>query len=325
MSEDRHQHQHKHKHEHDHGQGQGQGQGHGHNHGLGHHQAIQGRIGFAFFSNLAFAIIELIGGIYVNSVAILSDALHDFGDAVALGVAWYLEGKSRNLSDQEYSYGYKRLSTLSAVVSAMVLISGSLIILWESVPRLLRPETPNFNGMIGLSILGIAVNGVSYLRMKKGSSLNERVLTWHFIEDLMGWVIVFIGAIVMKIFNIPVIDALMAVALACWVMWNVVKTLKEAFRIFLQAIPHHYSLAEIGKIISGFEGVVGIHHSHMWTLDGEVHIYTSHIVVNQQFSVRNIYELKIKIKSELRKQFNISEATLEFEWSGEECLDPHHH
>lgn len=165
---------------------------HSHHHSHSHHHGTK-NISLAFFLNLGFCIIELIGGLLTNSVAILSDALHDFGDSVALGLAWVFQKKSEQKPDDKYTYGYRRFSLLSAIINSIILVAGSAFVLFESIKRIIEPAETNAKGMLLLAILGVAVNGVAILRLRKGGSVNERVVSLHLMEDVLGWVAVLIG------------------------------------------------------------------------------------------------------------------------------------
>ncbi|MFN7728743.1 MAG: cation diffusion facilitator family transporter [Bdellovibrio sp.] len=298
--------------------------GHRHGHGHHHHHAAPGRVGTAFALNLGFAVIELVGGILTNSMAILSDALHDFGDSLALGMAWWLEKKSRQKSDAFYTYGYRRFSVFSAFVTGVILAVGSIWIVIASVPRLFNPEPVNATGMLGLAFFGIVVNGIAFYRLSKGSSLNERMLSWHFIEDLTGWVLVLVGSVIMLLGDWPWIDPLMALLLSGWVLWNVVKHLKQTLVVFLQASPEHLQTGEAQNWMQTLAGVEDVHHTHVWSLDGEAHILTTHIVVNASVTWAQAETLKQEIKKGLREKFQIAEVTIEFEQAGNLCFDPTH-
>lgn len=300
--------------------------GHHHSHGAGHHhhRHVSGSIGrmtFALVLNLSFAVIELIGGFYTNSVAIMSDALHDFGDSIALAIAIVLEKLSYKNSNAEYSYGYRRFSVLGALVTGVILIVGSVFILSEAIPRIMNPEQPKANEMILLALLGVVVNGAAALRVSKGSSLNERMLMWHMIEDVMGWVIVFIGAIVMKFWFLPQIDAALAIILSLWVMYNVFKNLHQASRVFLMANPLSMNL--VLEHLKKDDHVLDVHHTHLWSLDGEKHILTAHLVLRREIPVQQIQNLKMNLKESL-KALNIIEATFEIETKEFPCKDPVH-
>jgi cobalt-zinc-cadmium efflux system protein len=304
---------------------------HGHSHRHHHHHAkhekstqAMGRFSGAFFLNVIFALIELIGGVMTNSMAVLSDAFHDLGDAMAIAVAWYLERKSMRGASDQFSYGYRRLSVASALVTGIILLLGSVFVLVKAVPRLIAPETPHLQGMLGLAVLGLSVNGFAAWRVSKGSSLSERMILWHLLEDVMGWMVILIGAIVMMIYPIPILDPIMAIVVALWVLWNVFGNLKETMRVFLQGVPGDVDLARMEARLKSLEHVDSLHHMHLWTMDGESHILTAHILVKPQTAISDLQSLKAKVKQLLHDEFHIEEATLEIEWPSEICADPAH-
>lgn len=305
------------------------GQGHAH-HGHHHHHhghshgGASGRMGWAFFLNLAFAVIELIGGIMTNSLAIMSDAVHDFGDAFAIGIAWALEKKSKQKSDDHYSYGYRRYSVMAAFLTGLILMAGSAFIVIKSVPRLLSPEQTHVEGMLALALLGVAVNGFAAWRMSKGESLNEKMILWHMLEDVMGWIVILVGSLVMMFVDLPILDPIMALGVAVWVLWNVFRHLKSTADVFLQATPKGFSLDEVTKKVKSLPTVKDLHHVHLWSLDGDHHILTAHVIVASGAQVNEVHEMKGQIKQLLFKEFHITEATIEVEWPDQACLDPHH-
>lgn len=308
----------KHAHEHcDHDHAHGH-----HHHGPGHHHGFSERLGLAFGLNLTFALIELVGGYFTNSVAVMSDALHDFGDATAIGLAFFMEKKSRQKSDRDFSYGYRRYSTASALITGLVLVAGSVVILIEALPRLWDPQVSEANGMIGLAILGLAVNGFAAWRVSRGVSVNERMIMLHLLEDVLGWAIVLVGAIAIKVFGWLWIDPLLACGLAGWMLWNVSKNLRVVLRVLLQAVPTDLELPAIEEKIKTVAGVTGVHHVHLWSLDGEQHIFTGHVVVDEM-SLKDADRIKADVKAMLLKH-GISEATLELECVGSGCADPEH-
>ncbi|QDK45291.1 cation transporter [Bdellovibrio sp. ZAP7] len=301
---------------------------HHHSHSSGHHHhhshgAVIGRMRFAFILNLGFALVELVGGYLTNSVAIMSDALHDFGDALAMIIAIVMEKVSHKTSDQKFSYGYRRFSVLGAVITGMVLIIGSVFILIEAVPRLLNPQQVHADGMLILAVFGVAINGFAALRVSKGTSLNERMLMWHMIEDVLGWVLVLIGALVMKFWDVPQVDAGLAVTLSLWILFNVFKNLREAMKVFLMASPTGASVESVSDNIKMNPLVVDVHHAHLWSLDGENHVFTAHVVLKGDATPADMEAVKHQIKKQV-KEFGIIEATIETELMGVSCVDPHH-
>lgn len=282
-----------------------------------------GKMWQAFFLNAIFCLIELIGGVMVNSVAIVSDALHDLGDALSILISIYLEKYSLRGADAKYSYGYRRFSTLAALLSGILIVVGSVVVLTQAIPRIMDPVQPNVNGMLILSLLGVLVNAWAALGIFSSNSLNEKMLSWHLIEDVMGWFAVFCGALVMKFWNIPRVDSILACMISIWVAFNVLKRLHESIGIFLQAKPLRVPLEKMLHKMRQVLYVEDIHHIHLWSLDGQKHIFTCHAVVKAGLTPLQIEEVKSNLKS-IAKDFEIFESTLELEFSGSLCSEPSH-
>ena len=273
--------------------------GHCHNHG-------DGNIGLAFFLNLSFTIIEIIGGILTNSVAIMSDAVHDFGDSLSLALAWYFQRKSKKGSTQKYTYGYKRFSLLGAIITSIVLIIGSVYILSEAIPRLFSPQETNAVGMFGLAILGIIANGIGVLKTRKGSSVNERIVSLHLLEDVLGWAAVLVGSVLMYFTGLTIIDPILSLGIAFFVLFNVVKNIKQVMPIFLQAAPAGIDKEHITEKLKSFEQVEDVHDLRVWALDEDYNVLTVQLVL-KEFAE----DLKEKIRRILKDE-NIHHATIEY-------------
>jgi len=282
------------------------------------HQHNTKNIKVAFFLNLTFTVVEIVGGIFTNSIAIISDALHDLGDSLSLGLAWYLEKLSGKRRDQRFSFGYRRLSLLAALINSIVLIGGSIFILSEAIPRLINPEAVNVAGMFWLAILGVTVNGISVLRLRGGTSLNERVVTWHLLEDVLGWVAVLIVSIVMYFKPLPILDPILSILIMVVVLWNVIKRLNETMVIFLQAIPAGVDIDQIETEIAGLKEISSIHDTHIWSLDGEHHIASTHIVIPNDWDSNESVEIRRKVR-QIFANSNIDHVTIEIEVDGDEC------
>lgn len=267
----------------------------------------------AFFLNLAFAFVELIGGIITNSVAILSDAVHDFGDSISLAIAWALQKKSNKAKDDKYSYGYKRFSLLSSVILSGILLVGSILILVEAIGRLFNPQEVNAQGMLWLAILGIIVNGLAALSVKRGKTLNERAVFLHIMEDVLGWIGVLVISIVMIFANLPILDPILSISITIWVLYNVYKNLKATFNILLQAFPKNVDVKKLTKEIEAIDNVISIHDLHIWTQDGNSHVMTLHIVAEKNYET-----IKLKVR-EMAKAYNIDHVTIELEDKYSSC------
>ncbi len=273
----------------------------------------------AFLLNLFFTLVEIVGGFMTNSVAILSDAIHDLGDCLSLGLAWYFQKVAKKGSDTSYSYGYKRFSLLGAIINSIVLVSGSILILTFAIPRIIHPVAANAGGMFLLAILGVVVNGAAVLRLKKGSSINEKVVTLHLLEDVLGWLAILVGSMVMHFVNVPVLDPIMSVGIACFVLYNVFKNMRQSLRIILQGIPVEFDITAISEHLQQFEGVENIHDLHVWSIDGVYNILTVHVVLNNKLEMTKMAELKGLIRDSLKEK-GIQHATIEFETENEQCV-----
>ena len=283
-----------------------------------HHYNSTRNIKVAFFLNLIFTLFEIIGGFWTNSVAILSDAIHDLGDSLSLGLSWYLDKKAKQKGDKKFSFGYQRFSLLGALINGMVLIGGSLFILTETIPRLIEPEHSNAKGMLFFAVVGILVNGAAVLRLKGGKTLNERVVSWHLLEDVLGWIAVLIVSIVLLFWDIPVLDPILSIVILVYVLFNVIKNLRETFLVFLQGVPIDLNLNDIETWITELDNVVSVHHTRIWSLDGERHVLTVHLVIGKVSSIKEIIEIKRKVK-EIFRLVSIEHATVEIEFEDEEC------
>ncbi len=286
--------------------------------GHNHHHHGEGNIKVAFFLNLGFTIIEIIGGMWTNSLAILSDALHDLGDSLSLGLSWYFQRLSKKGRDNTFSYGYRRFSLLGAVINSIVLVVGSIFILSEAIPQLVDPGNANAEGMMYLAILGVVVNGAAVLKLKKGTSINEKVVSLHLLEDVLGWVAVLIGSTVMMFFDLPVIDPLLSVLISAFILFNVYKNLKKSLTIILQGTPKGLSVEQLRERLKDLKEVTDIHDCHSWTMDGEYNVLTIHLVLDQDYPLSKLAEIKQKAKS-LIKDESIEHITIEFESEEEHC------
>jgi len=285
-----------------------------------HHHDVSDRIGLVFFLNFAFTIVEFIGGWLTNSTAIMADAVHDLGDTLAIGLAWVLSKFSDKMADSHFTYGYRRFSLLGALINGSILVVGSVWILWEAVPRLATPEMPHAQGMMWLAILGVAVNGYAAFKLSHGKSLNERVLNWHLMEDALGWVAVLIVSIILMFYDWPILDPILSIVFTLFILFNVARNTFTTVKIFLQAAPDKALRDEVFQKLLAIEHVCDVHHMHFWSLDGEHHVLTAHLVIDAPLS----FEMQNKVKTLVRKALNeyeFAHTTIEFEQPEEVCRD----
>ena len=314
-------HKHSHNHEHSHEPGGAHSHEHsrdiGHSHHLHHyHHADSANLRTAFFLNLGFTFVEIIGAYLTNSVAILSDALHDLGDSIALGMAWGLEKHAAKEAPARYSYGYGRLSLLAAFINAAVLIAGGLFVMAEVVPRLLNPEATNAPGMILLALGGIVVNGAAAWRLQGGSTLNTKVAMWHLLEDVLGWVAVLIVGITLLFVDLYILDSILSLLITLYILYNVLGHLKKTAELFLQAAPEGVDVSHLAQRLRNINEVEDCHHTHLWSLDGDHHVLSTHLVVNQTADKDRIRAIKQRAREEL-DGLHLTHITIEIEYPGD--------
>lgn len=268
-----------------------------HSHGIEHVETRNLKI--AFFLNLGFTIIELIGGFFTNSVAIMSDAAHDLGDTFSLGFAWYFQHIAKKDGDEKYTYGYRRYSVLGALITLLVLLLGCVFILSEAIPRLVNPQAVDATGMFFLAILGIGVNLLAMMQLRKGQSLNEKVGALHLLEDVLGWVAVLIGSTVMYFFDLPIIDPILSIGIAILILINVYTNIRTTLDILLQRTPKNISIDTITDVIMEEKDVRLVDDIHLWTLDGSYHIMTADLYFDRDKSLAEVEQCTARIRKKL--------------------------
>ncbi|MCW8093169.1 cation diffusion facilitator family transporter [Alteromonas ponticola] len=291
-----------------------------HQHHHHHAHSDTSRMGVAFWLNFIFTIIEFIGGWLTNSVAIMADAVHDLGDTLSIGMAWVLAKLGKQQADETFTYGFKRLSLFGALINGGILIGGSIWVLTEALPRLMDPQMPMTEGMMVLAILGVVVNGAAAFKLHGGQTLNEKVLNWHLLEDMFGWVAVLIVAIVLHFFHFPILDPILSIGFTLFILFNVVRHVSQTLKLFLQATPDDDLQQKIKSGLLSLEEVKGLHHLHFWSLDGEHHVLTAHLVTHADLQPEKLKQLKQAIDAALTP-FELAHTTIEIEMPGESCRD----
>lgn len=269
----------------------------------------------AFLLNVAFSVFELIGGLFTGSVAILSDSLHDIGDALSIGISYFLEKKSKKGADNKYTYGYIRYSVLGSIITTVILLVGSSVMIYEAIQRLFNPVEVNYNGMIVFAVLGVVVNTIATYITHNGDSLNQKAVNLHMFEDVLGWIVVLIGSIVMKFTDIVYLDSLLSIFVSVFIFVCSFANMKKIVDIFLEKAPEDVDIEHIKKHIKKIDGVEEVHHIHIRSIDGIKNFATLHAVVTEYS-----HEKKVAIKKVLQEH-NIAHSTVELELVDEECSD----
>lgn len=273
----------------------------------------------AFLLNLSFAVFELVGGVFTGSVAILSDALHDIGDAMSIGLAFMFEKKSSKEPDENYTYGYRRYSVLGGLITTLVLIVGSVVVTVNAIGRILNPVKINYDGMIVFALVGVVVNFAAAYFTRHGDSVNQKAVNLHMLEDVLGWVVVLVGAVVMRLSDLYIIDPLMSIGVALFILIHAVKNLRQVIDIFLEKVPEGICVSEIKNHLLTIDGIADVHHIHIRSFDAHSHYATMHIVTDE-----DPHTVKDKARQELLSH-GIVHATLETEKTHEVCPEKHCH
>ena len=307
-----HTHAHSHAHHHAHA-----GHEHGHVHASGA-KALR----LAFFINLAFTVVEVAGGWWTGSIAVLTDALHDAGDCLVLGTAWYLQRVAMKGRDALYSYGYGRYSMLGGWLTSVVLIAGAITMLVITVPKLISPTEPHTAGMIGIALFGLAMNGLAAWKLHGGGTLNERGAYLHLLEDVLGWAAVLLGGIIIHFTGWAIVDPLLSVGISLFIFVNAIGTLRKGTGILMQEIPPTVDIQAVRDRLLALPHVTGVHDQHTWTLDGSFVVHTAHLVV-AKVDLTDALATKAAARETL-KELGIHHATIELEWDDEPCDLQHH-
>ncbi len=269
----------------------------------------------AFLLNLFFSIYEFIGGTITGSIAIVSDAVHDIGDALSIGISYFLERKSKQQPDEHYTYGYIRYSVIGSLITTVILLVGSCFVIYQAIQRFITPSEINYNGMIILAIIGAIVNFLAAYVTRQGDSLNQKSVNLHMLEDVLGWVVVLIGAIIIHFTNFSLIDPILSIIVAGFIFYQAWQNLLSVINVFLEKTPDNISIPNLQKHLLEIPGVENIHHIHIWSMDGYHNCATLHAVCTG-----NEAKIKHAIKSALAEH-HIHHVTVELEHPEETCIE----
>lgn len=311
-------HTHDHHGHHSHNHSHGHGHHHHHEHAVGEGEQAQRNMLIVFFLNIVFSFGEFFFGILFNSQALLSDAVHDFGDALSIGLAYFFEKISNRGSNEQFSYGYRRFSLLGAFVTSIVLIIGAAVIVIDSIPVVFNPQPVNHQGVFWVAIAAIAINGLSVWLMSRGQSANEKLINIHLLEDLVGWIAVLIMSIILNFTDWYFLDPILSIVIAGWIL---IVTLPEFIRIsklFLQAVPDQVDVAQVRENIQQLDHVQVISHFHIWSTDGQQHMMSVTITTDAESCIA-----QEELKQDIRKivfEYDISHITIELLYDPEQII-----
>ena len=276
----------------------------------------------AFVLNFSFSVLELVGGIVTNSISIISDAVHDLGDSVSIGTSLALEYKSTGKPDRQYTYGYLRYSVLGALITAVILFLGSAFVIYQSVCRLIAPSAVNYDGMLILAVIGIAVNGLAAYRTARGHSMNEKTLSLHMLEDVLGWGAVLIGSFVIKFTGWHWIDPMLSLGIAVFVLFHAFGHMRRVLFVLMEKAPSEICVDNLVRELQSVEKVRDIHHMHLWSMDGNAHFASLHALIEENTTHTEFEALKRELRHIL-KSHCVVHSTIELEYSP--CDDQYCH
>ena len=291
-------HQHDEKHSHGH-----------HHHGLNEGEKASKNMQVVFGLNLMFSIAEFIFGALFNSAAILSDAVHDLGDSLSIGLAWIFQKISTKEANDKYSFGHRRFSLLGALTTSVVLIIGSILVIIHSVPLLFDPQPVNSQGMFWLAIIAIAINGFATWLMSKGTSANEKVLSLHMLEDVLGWLGVLIVGIVLNYRDWYILDPLLSIGIASFILSRTVPNFLESANVFLESVPKDVDIKWLNEEIHKLPYIHSVSHLHIWSIDGEENAFAVTVYVSTT-NVNDFDAIREQIRM-LLKEYNVTHSTIE--------------
>ena len=236
----------------------------------------------AFFLNLSYAIVEFIAGGVFGSSAVLADSVHDLGDAIAIGVSAVLETISNREEDSRYTLGYKRFSLLGALITAVILMTGSVFVILENITKLFHPQPVNDEGILWLGIIAVTINVLASLVVRKGKTKNESILSLHFLEDTLGWVAVILMAFVLRFTDWYILDPLLSLVISFFILSKAIPRFWSTLKIFLDAVPEGVNIEQVKSDLEQLDHVASINQLNLWTMDGLeknaiVHVCLEHV------------------------------------------------
>ena len=225
-------------------------------------------IWLAFFLNLSYAIVEFIAGGIFGSSAVLADSVHDLGDAMAIGISALLETISDREEDRQYTLGYKRFSLLGAMLTAVILMIGSVLVILENVTKIAHPQPVNEEGILWLGIIAVAINVLASLVVRKGKTKNESILSLHFLEDTLGWLAVILMAIILRFTDWYILDPLLSLVISIFILSKAIPRFWSALKIFLDAVPEGVDIKKVKNDLEQLDNVASVNQLNLWTMDG---------------------------------------------------------
>ncbi|MDR1260660.1 MAG: cation diffusion facilitator family transporter [Oscillospiraceae bacterium] len=277
-------------------------------------------IGWALVLNFIFLAIEIIGGFFTHSMAVVSDAIHDSGDLFAIGIAWVAEKVAGKRPNERYTYGYMRFSFLGALVNSLMLLGTSLLILKQALSLLFVVQEVDHDGMVFLALLGILFKGFAVLKTAKGCGIGEKAVNLHLLLDVLNWIAVLFVGVFIKIFNVEILDPILSLGIVGFILVGVVKNLKKIFEVLLERAPKSVDITRLKKELLVNCDISNVHHIHIWVADGLNTYSTLHVLVKDDLKSENLSCVKKYVREVMKRQ-DIGHVTVELEFESEGCKE----
>lgn len=288
---------------------------HNHNH-HNHHEGAEGKkLLFTVVLNFVITIAEFVGGIFANSLALISDAIHNLSDAIALLITYLTFKISKKPSDSKHTFGYKRIQILAALFNSVTLIAICFYLLYEAYERFMNPEPIKSVIMLSVALIGLLANLLSVLLLKDHSkeNLNIKAAYLHLIGDTFSSVAVIIGGILIYFYEVYWVDPLITVLISLYIIKETYSVLYETYKILMQSTPSDVSIEELVSTLKEIKGVRGVHHIHVWNLtDKEIH-FEGHVDLATDMKISESQKILEKVRNTLKDKFEIHHITLQFE------------
>ena len=298
--------------------------GHDHSHGHHHKHEVQGKnLVYSILLNLVITIAQIVGGIISGSLALISDALHNFSDVLSLGFSLVAHKLSRKKATEDQTFGYKRAELIAAFVNASTLIIVAFILIYGAIQRFINPKTIESSLVIWLAILGIVVNGGSVLLLQKDAenNINMKSAYLHLLTDMMASVAVLVGGLLMKFFGWFWVDSVMTILIGIYLIVVGYDLLKTSTKMLMLFTPEEIDIKEIVEEVHKIPGAGKLHHIHVWHLnDDELHL-EAHLDCTEDIKMSEFDDLLHKIEAVLFEKFHINHINIQPEFKKEDSKE----
>jgi len=296
---------------------------HSHDHGHHHHHGegqTEGRLWISIFLNLTITLAEFIGGIISGSLSLLSDALHNLNDTASLGISLAARKISKKEANRDKTFGYQRAEIIGAFINLITLVIIALFLIKEGIERFINPQPIDGLVMFIVAIIGLLGNVITAVLLHRSSkeNINMRSAYIHILSDALSSVGVIVAGILIMQYQLYIVDTVLTLIIAGYILWQCYYMLRKTISILMESTPANIEIPVIQKAMASAQGLLDIHHIHVWRLDEHNILLESHVVIDED-NLKQMEDIKSHLKQLLSTEYNINHSTLEFEF--EPCRD----